>query len=331
MDRAVNEMNSEPIDVFDRIRDACRTVADRATHVCIRTDRVEPFATALAAHGLQTPPIDDGQHVVAGEAETVAFFVTLDAINFGSGYFPHLTKRPGLSGYYTIASCLADRFRADGPIPAARLATIEPADCARLFGQEMASFPIRELMTLFARALNHLGRHVEDRFDGRFEALIDAADRSAAQLVGLLTVQPFFRDVPPYRDLTVPLYKRAQILASDLALALGGKGLGRFDDLDRQTIFADNLVPHVLRIDGLLEYTDGLASAIDRDELLPAGSAEEVEIRACAVHVVELLREALNRSGRPVTSRILDQILWHRGQSAEYKREKRHRTRTVFY
>ena len=38
-------------------------------------------------------------------------------------------------------------------------------------------------------------------------------------------------------------YKRAQIVASDLALA----GVAEFDDLDRLTIFADNLVPHVLR------------------------------------------------------------------------------------
>ena len=45
-------------------------------------------------------------------------------------------------------------------------------------------------------------------------------------------------------------YKRAQIVAADLALA----GVARFRDLDRLTIFADNLVPHVLRCDGVLVY-----------------------------------------------------------------------------
>jgi len=38
----------------------------------------------------------------------VAFFLTLDAINFGSGYFPHLGKRPGMSGYFTAAASLTD-------------------------------------------------------------------------------------------------------------------------------------------------------------------------------------------------------------------------------
>ena len=54
-------------------------------------------------------------------------------------------------------------------------------------------------------------------------------------------------------------YKRAQIVPSDLASA----GVARFKDLDRLTIFADNLVPHVLRCDGVLRYDERLAAHID--------------------------------------------------------------------
>ena len=70
---------------------------------------------------------------------------------------------------------------------------------------------------------------------------------------------PFFRDAG--------FYKRAQIVASDLALA----GLAEFSDLDRLTIFADNLVPHVLRVDGVLRYHPDLAARIDAGELIPPG------------------------------------------------------------
>ena len=52
----------------------------------------------------------------------------------------------------------------------------------------------------------------------------------------------------------VPFYKRAQLTAADLSLAFDGKGLGSFEDLDQLTIFADNLVPHVLRVDKVLLY-----------------------------------------------------------------------------
>ena len=47
--------------------------------------------------------------------------------------------------------------------------------------------------------------------------------------------------------LPTPFFKRAQITPNDLALA----GVAEFDDLDRLTIFADNLVPHVLHVDPL--------------------------------------------------------------------------------
>jgi hypothetical protein len=116
-------------------------------------------------------------------------------------------------------------------------------------------------------------------------------------------------------------YKRAQIVPSDLALA----GVARFDDLDRLTIFADNLVPHVLRMDGVLRYHPALAARIDAGELLPPGR-EEQEIRACALHACEQLAE---RSGTP--PRVLDIRLWNRGQAPEYKPTPRHRTRSVYY
>ena len=51
-------------------------------------------------------------------------------------------------------------------------------------------------------------------------------------------------------------YERAQLAAADLSLAFDGRGLGRFDDLQNLTIFADNLVPHVLRVDNILIYPE---------------------------------------------------------------------------
>jgi hypothetical protein len=116
-------------------------------------------------------------------------------------------------------------------------------------------------------------------------------------------------------------YKRTQILASDLALA----GVAQFDDLDRLTIFADNLVPHVLRCDGVLIYDDALAALIDAEHPLAVGGAER-EIRGCAVHACEQIAQ---RSG--VAPRAIDNWLWNRGQGPEYKARPRHRCRTVFY
>jgi len=121
-------------------------------------------------------------------------------------------------------------------------------------------------------------------------------------------------------------------MAADLSIALKGQGLGFFRDLHGMTMFADNLVPHVLRMDGMLLYDEDLAARIDSEEPIPSGSPEEVEIRACALHAVELMAKALNEAGHDVSSLGLDYVLWNRGQQTYYKKAKpRHRTRTVFY
>ena len=141
----------------------------------------------------------------------------------------------------------------------------------------------------------------------------------------------YFKDVAAYKGSEVPFYKRAQISVADLHVAFKGQGWGQFDDFDQLTIFADNLVPHVLRVDNVLQYEEALISRIDSGELIPAGSDEEVEIRACAVHAVELLKNELQRQRHDITSAELDYLLWNRGQQPFYKAIPRHRTRTVYY
>lgn len=318
--------------VFDTIRSACCTVSERARHVHIETARIPAWVEPFLNRPLTVPSMDTTSHIVSDPPTTVAFFVTLAAVNFGSGDFPNLRKRPGRSGYYTIATAMKERFDAHGPLSAETLSRIGPADCARLFGQDLTLPSIASLLDRFALAWNDLGHDLLERYGGSFVRCIEAADHCAARLVTLLARQPFFRDVQPYQDVTVPFYKRSQLLASDLSLALNGQGLGRFDDLHQLTIFADNLVPHVLRTDGLLSYSDRLSRAIASEEPIPSGSEEEVELRACSVHAVERILAHAAAQGVHWTARDVDQVLWHRGQQPHIKRQgKRHRTRTVFY
>ncbi|MBC7232319.1 MAG: hypothetical protein H5T68_03635 [Chloroflexi bacterium] len=317
--------------LLQQVRAACKTVAERASHVHINYPALPSYAATLPLEQLAQPQHDPASHYLGHGEDTVAFFLTLDAINFGSGYFPHLRKRPGMSGYFTIASSLTDYFATYGPFSAHQLARLTAADCLRIFAQDPDNAPIYELMQLFATALNDLGRYLLQQFDGSFVRLVEYANASAERLVQLLTEMPFFNDVSSYGDLQVPFYKRAQITAADLWIAFEGQGPGRFDDLEQLTIFADNLVPHVLRMDGVLQYEDDLAQRIDHEELIPAGSAEEVEIRACAVLAVELLSMELRQRGKDVPPMKLDYLLWNRGQQPHYKAHPRHRTRTVYY
>jgi hypothetical protein len=100
--------------------------------------------------------------------------------------------------------------------------------------------------------------------------------------------------------------------------------------LDDLTIFADYKLPQILRQYGILEYDTVLASRVDAQELIPAGSEEEVEIRASTVWACELLRRAMQRHGHKMNAMEIDARLWLLAQDAGDMRPY-HRTRTPFY
>ncbi|HEX7291753.1 MAG TPA: queuosine salvage family protein [Conexibacter sp.] len=303
--------------LVDEIRDGCAWVAARARHVTIDADAIPAYAAALP--GPPAPSPDDA--LVDGPAERrAAFQLALDAINFGSGWFPTLRKRDGRSGYWTVALGLRDRFAAHGAWSAAELRALDAATIAATLGQA----PDHELMALFARSLNDLGARVADEHGGSFVAVADAADGSAVALAERLSRWDCFADASTYAGRRIPFCKRAQIAATDLHHA----GVADFGaDLDRLTLFADNLVPHVLRLDGVLRLTPDLTARIDAGELIDHDSAEEVELRACAVHAVELIV----RERPDLTAQQVDQLLWTRGGGPAYKAVPRPRSRCTAY
>ena len=286
----------------DSVRDHCAAVARSATSVRIVPDRLAGLSPTPAG-----PPTPE-HHFIEGNREDVARFVLcLTAINFGSGWWPVIRKRPGMSGYFTMATGLTERFRAHGAWSNLELRSVTARELAEALGQPQNL----ELIGLYADALHQLGRFLGDR---TATAVIDEAGGSAERLAESLAAGMAYFDDRGF-------YKRAQIAGPELQRF----EVATFTDLDRLTLFADNLVPHVLRVDRALVYTPMLADHIDAGKLLPSGSWER-EIRACAVQAVEQLSASTG-----IPAHELDMALWSHGQSPEYKAQPRHRHRTVFY
>jgi hypothetical protein len=285
--------------LVDKIRDGCAWVARRARHVHVDEDAIAAYAAALPA------ATSAGDELPA----SAAYVLTLDAINFGSGWFPTLRKRPGCSGYHTIAAGLRERFDKEGAWSGAELRALTADQIAETLGQD----PDHELMALFAHSLNDLGTRLGGLTVGT----------SATALVEELATWACFADRSPYAGRTIPFFKRAQIAAADLHHA----GAARFEDLHRLTLFADNLVPHVLRLDGVLRFAPALVDRIEAGELIAHDSPEEVEMRAAAVHAAELICDE-----RPdLSPQQVDHILWTRGGGARYKAIPRPRARCTAY
>jgi hypothetical protein len=290
----------------DDIRGAAERVASQARHVRIDHEAIAPYARTLAG---ESPPAPDLEG--ASDEERAAFSLQLNAINFGSGWFPTLRKPPGLSGFRTVEAGLRRR----GPWTAEELRTLTREQVAETLGQD----PGHVLMGHFARHLNELG----ERIGGSGFLAFARGETTVEALAATLAQWPAWRDVSPYRGGTVPFFKRAQIAAADLALS----GLGPTAGLERLTLFADNLVPHVLRLDGVLAFDADLVARIDAEQPLEHDSPEEVEIRAVALHAVELLVRAHGAT----TATAADYTLWNRGAGPRYKARPRHRAPCTAY
>ena len=290
---------AEPM--YQRVRRFCAQVAGAARWIDIDVGAL--------AHTGSREGLDAGLHFLEGEPEEVARYVlVLDSVNFGSGWFATLELPDGESGTSVSTRALTEHARRRGGTwSTGELRSLTATPVAEVLGQS-ADHP---LMALYADALVQLGEWLGDGSAlGRIAAAEGSADAFARSLA---TGMPFFDDVG--------FYKRAQITANDLVHA----GVADFGDIDLLTIFADDLVPHVLRGDGVLRYAPELAERVDAGVELEPGSAMEVEIRACAVHACELLARDL-----AVAPRTLDNWLWNRGED-DRPPGRAHRARTVFY
>lgn len=320
---------SLPDGLPERVRWSCAAVAHTSQLVTIKADRIAEYASTFDVTAAKRGAAADVTGNPNAPERAIALALATVAINFTSGWHDIITKRPGLSGAVSMVNRLVDYEHVTGTLTAQRLQSITTTDCSQIFEQPLDDGSVGQLLALLAAALNDLGDLAQQV--GSFVGLIESADQSAVALAELLGQRDPWHDVVEIEGSQVAFYKRAQMAAATISRTFGGIGLGEFDDLDELTIFADNLVPHVLRLDGVLVYDPELEHTIDTGDLLEPGSRAEVEIRACGVHAAELLAQQLTSNGHQITSADIDHALWTRGGGPRYKAVPRHRCRNPFY
>lgn len=317
-------------------------VVESARSVSIDHQRLEEVARDFAERQVAPEPWASPYHFADGTARTVTAVFVLDALNF---CFWSERPDPGdrwkvayngevVDGYWALAAALKRGIEAGYPLTdPAYLESISASDLAEIL---RPATPVGPRIPLFSNRLanlQELGRGlIAIGGEEPAAALVAEAKGSAVALVlRVVELFPSFNDVATYHGNEVRLYKRAQILISDLAGAFEGKGFGAFHDFNELTAFADYKVPQVLRQLGILRYEPYLAERISRREILRAGSEEEIEIRAATIWGVELLRRALAGFGRALAAGDIDWLLWQAGQRLPSGSDPYHRTLTTFY
>lgn len=317
--------------IFDAVRWSYETVGSMARHVKIREDKITEYAASLPTSAPENV-FDSEHHFETDDPETLAAYVLiLDSINFGSGYEQMLVRQGWTlideSLYFTLSTRLKQYFEYIGMMTATQLSQMQVGDCCELLGLNPLMKVHKEFASQCALSMRELGHVIMENYEGSYLKFVVSANGSVEALVRQMVDMHHFRDIHDYNGLMVPFYKRAQITAADLQLAFARIGVSLFKNMEQLTMFPDNAVPHVLRIDGILEYTDDLAAKIDNGEIIESGSEEEIELRACAGQVVELLAREMGLRAMDV-----DHILWHRSvEDRRYTETLPHKTLSRFY
>lgn len=274
-------------------------------------------------------------HFFDSSAETARWIFVLDILNHcfwpdaGQPTWTVSYRGKPYSGYWALAASLKRAMENKIPITdASFLAQMSDKTFEEIFSGE-GEIP---LASRRIENLREAGKVLEERWERDIVNLIVAARGSAVKLViSVVSSFPSFRDEALYHGKRVYFWKRAQLFASDLFAAFGGKDWGRFHDIENLTAFADYKLPQVLRALGIISYDTRLEEKIDGMEKISSGSEEEVEIRAVTIRAVEDLKKALNLAGKKTTSIEVDNRLWQLGQLDPFRKKPYHRCRTIYY
>lgn len=345
--RAIPAAGDDPLGVLRSTSAVMQTARDVA---------IDMDAVGKTANGIQdrdaTPEWDTALHYRAtgpdGDERTAMWILVLDALNFcfwGQGSDPSVRWRVEwrgelVDGYVALVAALTRAVESGIPLhDAMYLADVDKERMETILAPA-EGHPTIPLMNDRVRNLRELGRGLLDLgSNAPATTLIEGAHGSAIMLVREVARRfPSFNDVATWpraetglEGNEVRFYKRAQILAGDLAGGLAGSPLGDLQDIHMLTAFADYKVPQMLRKLGILCYSPALSAIIEAREHIVAGSAAEIEIRAATIWGVELLRQALSDAGRELSAHELDWLLWTQSQAFPGATHPYHLTPTIYY
>ncbi|KAF2704567.1 hypothetical protein K504DRAFT_389886 [Pleomassaria siparia CBS 279.74] len=287
-------------------------------------------------------------HPKAKDESTVNFIFTMDLLNFSFWSEKNEEERFSVkygdeskswTGYWSLVASLQRALDEDIPITTPTFWTDEEKCTEEVLRHVFRSDTEEEIPLLAERlqCLREAGEILEQEFDSSVLVLIEDAKGSAAGLVNLLADRfPCFRDEAIFERKKVRLLKRAQIFVADLWAAFDGEEFGKFNDMDKITMFADYRVPQMLHSLGCISYSPVLEKRIRGYGIIEPGHPWELQIRGCSIWAVELLRREILKleSDAKVNAVLLDFFLYDLAKEREKNGDEvipHHRTRSIWY
>jgi hypothetical protein len=317
----------------DRVRESVQKAAcfDSLEHISIDTDQLDAFTKRLRTHEFPCPDwrapvlIDESEYGV----ETVFdFFIVGNTLNFafddfstGETFTTTYAGETWIGGYALWASLTRALENGTDITDGEVLRDLTLDETREIFSGE-DPLPLREDRH---RILTDLGNRLCDRLNGHFHAAFSPKSDHRSYSDGDGIIEFLTREFPgayadtrEYGGQTVYFDKQAKLSVGMLHGRFQDSPEYTIADVDEMTIFADYLIPALLREENVLEYSEELANAVDSKERLAEGSKMEVEIRIGTILTGERLLDRINsKRAEPINGLQLDQALWRSGRNRE--------------
>ncbi|CAH1998745.1 unnamed protein product [Acanthoscelides obtectus] len=325
-------------------KEGAKIIASKAKHVKIKEEGINKLGDVIVEEitSGQLSPDNFSQvevHPSPDEPWALDWLFVVDTLNF---CFWHNENDEGwvvegYTGYFALCAAInrAIKEKVDITNPTFYSAITEKQLTNILRSDSKVKCP---LIPDRVKCLHEVGNALLEKFDGSFKNVVKQCNNSAEKLLQLI-VNNFscFRDEAEYQGEKIGIYKRAQILIGDIWACFKNKDIGYFEDIDKITAFADYRVPQTLLWFEVFQYSKDLNEKLKSNVILKNGDEEEVEIRACTVHAVELIKEYVNKKldDKKANSILIDHFLWDfRRRYSKEVLEKGlpfHKTLSIYY
>lgn len=317
------------------ILESIKPVVRQSRYVRINQEAILEFAKTVTPKDLEKSEYSNETVIEnASEEEQTAYGIVYNSINFcywGQPKWTITVNGESYDGSFGMLRALKRGLKNGYQL-------LNPQYLTSLSEEDLRTIFLGNVeIPLFEERLNllrNLGQIVNRKFNGSFLNIIKKGQFDAVKIVEVL-VKDFpkiFNDTANYHSQKVVFHKRAQLVPAHLVdlenFGLISKKITNYNQL---TAFADYKVPQILRKFNILEYNNGLAKKIDNLIEIPAGSDEEIEIRANTIWAIELTTQKLKEKFPQANAAKVDGIFWFKGQTKSPDDKPYHRTRTIWY
>jgi hypothetical protein len=321
---------------LNKILSSTKYVTDNAKYVSIDYDKVDSFCSTFKKEKVEPFSSLLPMELSLNKEEKIRFMFMQVAANFcfwGTPKWEYYYN--GKTYYGSIAMVIALYVAIEDNkklLDADTLINLNIDDIKKIFPMDRNNQYIPLIEVRLAN-LNDVGlgfKLIEKDYNCSLSEIIDKFNDEEDLFDFVIKYfKSFNNDVTTYKGEKIYIYKRNQLLISDMnAMVYSGNKF----NLNKLTVFADYRIPQLMRDLGFIKYNDELSYIVDNEIEIKKDDEMEIEIRSSIIQVGHYMVNKLKEKGINVNDAYIDNYMFlYMKNNKNVNVKPHHRVRTINY